>query len=170
MGGNKQPNMILMSVIFFISVKAERELRPRGTSRAAKSRSTFTSQHNKKVGSIPKKDESITSLPQKRNFFIENFLGKETFRKHYCKKAPRSQMHASKSTRRQEYIILGGKRSFHKKQISTTQMENTSSSSMDTFFMLLRSQLEPPIVGVTEIQYWQIDCFLREGRCRFVCI
>ena len=98
MGGNKQPYMILMSVIFFISVKAKRELRPRGTTRAAKSRSTFTSQHNKKVGSIPKKDESITSLPQKRNFFIENFLGKETFRKHYCKKAPRSQMHASKST------------------------------------------------------------------------
>ena len=98
MGGNKQPNMILMSVIFFISVKAKRELRPRGTSRTAKSRSTFKSQHNKKVGSIPKKDESITSLPQKRNFFIENFLGKETFRKHYCKKAPRSQMHASKST------------------------------------------------------------------------
>ena len=68
---------------------------------------------------------------------------------------------------RQQYII---QKIFHKKQISTTQMENTSSSSMDTFFMLLRSQLEPPIVGVTEIQYWQIDCFLREGRCRFVCI
>ena len=97
MGGNKQPYMILMSVIFFISVKAKWERRPRGTSRAVKSRSTFTSQH-KKVGSIPKKDESITSPPQKRNFFIENFRGKVTFRKHYCKTAPRSQMHASKST------------------------------------------------------------------------
>ena len=68
MGGNKQPNMILMSVIFFISVKAERELRPKGTSRAAKSRSTYIHSHlstKRKWDLFPRKMKASPAFPKK---------------------------------------------------------------------------------------------------------
>ena len=67
MGGNKQPNMILMSVIFFISVKAKRELRPKGTSRAAKSRSTYIhiSAQQESGDLFPRKMKASPAFPKK---------------------------------------------------------------------------------------------------------